>query len=111
MPEVTAKPTVPEVLPLVRAYYAKGGCGAGGNLHVVLDDGNVEDCFVESCLDRCRESRDADGEQLASLLLKMSKTQRRKLAASPKSPTRPLNGLLYYAAHSLTYCNMTIQRD
>ena len=36
------KPTVPEVLPLVRAYYQKPGNIVGGNLHLVLDDENVE---------------------------------------------------------------------
>ena len=36
------KPTILEVMPLVKAYYEKPENGAGGNLHIVLDDGNIE---------------------------------------------------------------------
>jgi hypothetical protein len=78
---VQNKPTVPEVLPLVRAYYAKPGNAVGGNLHIVLDEGNVETGHVEWCLARAREEGDADGAALAELLLRMSKTQRSKLAS------------------------------
>lgn len=74
------KPTVPEVLPLVRAYRDAGN-PLGGSLHVVLDDGNVEDYFVRACLERCVENGDVEGERLARLLLRMSKTQRTKLSA------------------------------
>ena len=74
------KPTVPEVAPLVRAYYAKPGNGAGGCLHVVLDDGNVEDEFVQDALELARKEGDDDGVALAGLLLRMSRTQRRKLS-------------------------------
>lgn len=73
------KPTVPEVLPLVNEYYQKDGNGVGGCLHVVLDDGNIETCFVEGCIEWARENKDEDGEKLAELLLKMSYTQRRKI--------------------------------
>lgn len=75
------KPTVPEVLLLVREYLAKGGNSAGGSLHIVLEDGNVEDCHVEFCLGFAKERGDVDGERIAGLLLQMSRTQRRKLAA------------------------------
>ncbi len=37
---MTRKPTVPEVLPLVNRIYESSG--AGCCLHVVLDDGNLE---------------------------------------------------------------------
>lgn len=78
--EPAPKPTVPEVLPLVRAYYAKPGNGAGGALHVVLDDYNVGDDNVQFCLDDARALGDDDGVALAKVLLRMSKTQRLKLA-------------------------------
>jgi hypothetical protein len=42
----TTNPTVPEVLPLVRAYYRKPENIVGGSLHLVLDDANVEDQHV-----------------------------------------------------------------
>lgn len=86
-PDGAPKPTVPDVLPLVRAYYAKPENGVGGNLHIVLDDGNVEDSHVRFCLDRAHEAGDADGIALAGLLLRMSRTQRLKLANAPHHPS------------------------
>lgn len=75
------KPTVPEVLPLVHAYYRKPGNEVGGNLHIVLDDGNVEDGHIQYCLEQAEADGDEDGVVLASLLLRMSRTQRSKLSA------------------------------
>ena len=79
------KPTIPEVLPLVQAYYAKPGNGAGGSLHIVLDDGNIETHFVEFCKEYALENNDQDGVELAELLLHMSYTQRRKLYRMEKA--------------------------
>ena len=73
------RPTVPEVLPLVLAYYAKPGNGAGGCLHIVLDDDNVDDDSVRFCIDYAAECGDEDGVYLAQVLLHMSRTQRLKL--------------------------------
>ncbi len=73
------KPTVPEVLPLVRAYYARPGNSAGGSLHIVLEDGNVKNRDVEFCRLWAEERGDVDGVALAEILLNMSQTQRRKL--------------------------------
>lgn len=74
------RPTVPEVLPLVRALYARHG--AGCCWHVVLDDGNY-DC-VSWCVDRiekegCYDGGDTECFALAELLPRLSKTQLRKL--------------------------------
>lgn len=74
------KPTISEVLPLVRAYYAKPGNDVGGCLHVVLDDGNVADGHVRACMEFAKKQGDAAGVELAQVILRMSKTQRRKLA-------------------------------
>lgn len=76
------KPTVPEVMPLIEAYYAKSGNGVGGSLHIVLEDGNVEDHHVRWCLECAEKHGDTDGVELAKLLLAMSKTQRLKLGWS-----------------------------
>ncbi len=73
------KPTVPEVLPLVQAYYATPGNEVGGALHLVLSDGNVNDSHVQFCLNAARERGDEKGIELAELLLRMSRTQRLKL--------------------------------
>lgn len=77
MQSMTEKPTVPEVLPLVNAYYKTHP--VGGSLHIVLDDCNVDDGHVEFCLNWAIEEDDAEGEALARILLRMSKTQRKKL--------------------------------
>jgi hypothetical protein len=81
MTDDQCKPTVPEVLPLVKAFYAKPGNGVGGKLHVVLEDRNVETSHVQFCLDAAKEAGDEDAVALAELLLRMSTTQRRKLCA------------------------------
>ena len=73
------KPTVPEVLPEFRAYHSQNP--VWGSLHCVLDDGNFENSAVEWCRDYAIERGDADGAALAETLMRMSRTQRRKLAA------------------------------
>lgn len=74
------KPTVDVVEHLVRAYYAVHGNEAGGSLHILLDDGNVSDDSVRFCVTSARRQDDEKGEALARVLLRMSKTQRLKLA-------------------------------
>lgn len=74
-----SKPTIPEVMPIVRAYLAKPENGVGGNLHIVLDDGNVHDDHVKFCIDQSIERGDKDGEYLGRILLSMSFTQRTKI--------------------------------
>ena len=82
MRTMAEKPTVPEVLPLVRELYASPEGAVGCCLHVVLDDGNVRDDDVQYCVDRATERAHPKCETLARLLLRMSKTQRQKLSAS-----------------------------
>lgn len=82
------KPTVPEVLPLVRALYASPGGRVGCHLHIVLDDGNVQDKHVQFCIDRAAEDQCGRCLVLAGMLMLMSKTQRAVLAAMDHSPWR-----------------------
>jgi len=74
------KPKIPEVLPFAKEYYSLHG--AGGNLHIILDDGNIDDDDIEFCLQCSKNENDLEGIKLAELLLKMSKTQRRKIYMS-----------------------------
>lgn len=74
------KPTIPDVLPMVRAYYASPGNELGGSLHIVLEDSNIADRHVEFCAQYAREHGDSAGLVLALTLLRMSKTQRRRLS-------------------------------
>lgn len=71
------KPSIPEVVPLFLPYYTKHD--AWGSLHIVLDDGNVDDSHVRFCMESAKENGDFEGYTLASILLGMSKTQRLKL--------------------------------
>lgn len=50
-----------------------------GSLHVVLDDGNVEDSAVNVSLKHAREHGDDEGAVLAEALLAMSWRQRARL--------------------------------
>lgn len=72
------KPTVVEMTSAVFALYARHD--AGCCLHIVLDDENCENVFVEQCIEFAIEAGHRDCEVLARALRSMSKTQRRVLA-------------------------------
>lgn len=80
------KPTVPEVIPLIKQYYAIEGNGNGGSLHIILEDANTHDCDVQWCGEYAVEQGDWFGARLAALLGQMSRTQRKKLAAQSFYP-------------------------
>lgn len=73
------RPSVPEVMPIVREIYERNA--AGCCWHVVLDDENVDDRSVEFCANYARERGHFWCCLLIEPMLKMSKTQRRKLAS------------------------------
>ena len=77
------KPTIPEVLEEFVAYYESHPCW--GDLHIVLDDGNVDDHCVQWCLDN---AEDDWGRELAAILLRMSPAQRAKLPSAVKKASR-----------------------
>lgn len=60
-------------------YLATPGNGAGGSLHVVLDDANVADSDVRFCLACASKSGDWRGVLLAAAILALSKSQRHRL--------------------------------
>lgn len=64
---------------LVDYYESKPGNGAGGSLHIVLDDGNVEDSSVTFCRKWAVDNNDPMGVALCDVLILCSQTQRRKL--------------------------------
>ena len=63
----------------IRDYYEKDGNAAGGNLHIVLDDGNLDDGSILFCINNCIERNDVDGLRLCKILFACSMTQRGKL--------------------------------
>lgn len=75
-----SKPTLPEVIPVAVAYMKKPDNLCGGNLHIVLEDGNVHDDHIKFCRNQCILNEDKDGIELCDLLLRMSWTQRTKLS-------------------------------
>lgn len=73
------KPAISDVAERFASYLRQPGNGEWGSLHIVLADGNTDDGSVRWCAEWARERGDDEGEQLAGILLSMSRTQRRKL--------------------------------
>lgn len=79
----TGKPTVPEVLPMVNKLYRSHFTGCC--LHIVLDDYNIEDGYVEFCIDGAVKIDHENCAILGGILLRMSNTQRLKLSMTSAS--------------------------
>jgi hypothetical protein len=73
------KITAPEIIKKSIHYYSLDGNSSGGNLHIVLDDGNIENSSIEFCMKKCIENNDLLGLELCQMLLSASKTQRKKI--------------------------------
>ncbi len=71
------RPKVPDVMPLVWAYYVKHA--AGGHCHIALDDGNLDDDSLKFCLRECEYAGDENGAAIMKLMLQMTRTQRRHI--------------------------------
>lgn len=50
----------------IACYYQLPGCGAGGPLHIVLDDLNVEDEHIRWCVDNMEVSGESPGHLAAT---------------------------------------------
>lgn len=72
------RPTLPEVLPLLKALYEKHA--AGCCLHIVLDDCNLKNQDVIFCRSAAIEAGHLDCLHLAEKLLLMTISQRARLA-------------------------------
>lgn len=60
-----------------RRYYMQHA--AGGSLHIVLDDGNIDDRHVSFCITWAIEHDDPEGAALGVKLYMLSERQRKKL--------------------------------
>lgn len=69
-----------DIVPLLRFFRSDPQNSVGGNLHIFLEDENVEDDHIKFCLDRCMEVGDTIGETICRLALKMSITQRKRMS-------------------------------
>lgn len=74
---------VGEVCKLVKTLYEDMGEGAGGMLHIVLDDGNLEDDHIQWCIEYCNREENADKHdkeiclEIAHRMLGISMEQRK----------------------------------
>lgn len=66
---------------LCETLYKIDGCGAGGLLHIVLDDNNIENRHIHYCLDQCAKNYYKPEANLGMLicyeLLKMPMNERK----------------------------------
>lgn len=51
----------------------------GGNLHIVLEDGNISDVHIFGCQEECLGAGDSDGIEVTCLLLDLSEHQRGRI--------------------------------
>lgn len=74
----------------VRCLYDLEGCIAGGMLHILLDDDNIDDHHILYCLEQCIKHPEKEESQIGKLIceeyLKLSFSERLFLASM-------LNGL------------------
>jgi hypothetical protein len=64
----------------IRDYYRSApDRAAGGWLHIVLEDGNIEDAHVRWCRDEAALNGDVVGSELAGEILELSETDREYL--------------------------------
>lgn len=59
----------PFVKDFIKYYYDDLGHSAGGYLHIVLDDGNLEHEHIEFCRNECEKNKDTFGMFLAEILM------------------------------------------
>ncbi len=69
--------TIPDVLDRFKAYHER--CPGWGNIHIILEDGNVSDDDIHFCRESAIRDNDDEGWKLCDILLEMTKTQRLKL--------------------------------
>jgi len=62
---------------LCKHYYEQECCG--GNMHIVLDDGNINDSSVSWCAGLAHGRQDHEASDLANLMLMMTEKQRTRV--------------------------------
>ncbi len=85
-----AGPTVPAVVAMLRRYRKlSADRESGGVVHIIVDDGNVEQHWADKCLAEAENSSEWDRPEdveLARALAEMTPTQRRKVYATDTYP-------------------------
>lgn len=80
---------VGELANRIAEYYKKEGDGCGGNCHLVLDDGNLEDSDIQFCKGYCACADDNDGLGIMRDMLSMSPEERQKVYDMASVLTNP----------------------
>ena len=65
------KPQMDELLSYCKRLYKLPGCGAGGCLHILLDDDNYSDSDLKWCMKYCEENAEGEERELAMKILNM----------------------------------------
>src|ERR1700730_5926251 len=88
------RPTVPEAMDQVVAFYRRTENWNGGLLHIVLADGNLHRPDIRWCRQQAEAARDREAVALADTLLLLSMSQIRRLYRRLNNPewTRLLEG-------------------
>jgi len=69
---------------LIKYYYDLPDKGAGGYLHIVLDDGNVDYGCVLFCQDECEKNGDTLGYLICDLLYEFTEDERSQMYKKDK---------------------------
>lgn len=80
---------IAELANRIAEYYKKEGNGCGGNCHLVLDDGNLEDSDIQFCKGYCAKAYDIDGLYIMREMLSMSLEERQKVYDTASVLTNP----------------------
>lgn len=62
-------PKMDELLSYCKRLYQLPGCGAGGCLHILLDDSNYRDSDLEFCRQYCEKHAEGEERELAMKIL------------------------------------------
>lgn len=73
----------------IAEYYKKEGNGCGGNCHLVLDDGNLDDSDIQFCKGYCAHADDKEGLGIMIDMLSMSPEERQKVYDTASVLTNP----------------------
>lgn len=68
----------------IKCLYEIEGCGAGGLLHILLDDDNLDDSSISYCLAECIKHPEREESKLGALIceeyLKLNEHERKLLS-------------------------------
>lgn len=64
------KPRMKTLLEYCKCLYQLEGCGCGGNLHILLDDNNIETDHILFCLNECITHPEDEESDLGILICK-----------------------------------------